>query len=145
VKKRIAEGLSGSAFKDPANAWSILRHVLADNVGWSLYVERKSLRFVLYGATGSERFLTTDHPVINLAGTDDFTPPESLDLFYPVSPVYALRISTVGPSGTFCEGISDTEVKYFNRCLVENSLEFVISSSEEQLAAIAPNPSEPHS
>ena len=127
---------AGLRIKDPRAAFSILRHVFANSVGFYLYAARYDLRFVLYKASANDRFLTTDQPVINLVATeDDFTPPESLDLFYSISPTYALRISPIGAVGTFNERIADTDVRYFNRRLLEHSRALVISSSREQLEA----------
>ena len=75
--------------------WPFLSHILSNNVGHSLVSDHARQRLTLLRSASAKEFVTSDHPSVNLAATPGRLP-ERLDLFYPVSPAFALRLELQG-------------------------------------------------
>jgi len=76
---------------------NILTHIMATNVGRSLFGDHGSYRVVLLDNPSTIQFVTADQPVINLsAKPKDFKAPEKFELYHPLIP------KIVGPSDIQC-------------------------------------------
>lgn len=115
-----------------------LIHILAINVGRSLYADRKRHTIMLLDNTTNVPFITADQPVINIAtGPRDTTPPERFELYYPLSPTKALLL--LEPSSDFLPrnaSVRETWVHLYNLRMAAHSYRQIFSSSPQVLESV---------
>jgi hypothetical protein len=110
--------------------WPILRYVFATNVGYSIFVNRKSMQLQVLNAAPGMEFITADQPAVNTYGafvTPD-TPAKELELYYPVSPTHAAIIS----GHAVYKQVHDRALEPFRMNYLNQTIEFV---AHEQLFA----------
>lgn len=115
-----------------------LVHILATNVGLSLYADRKRHTIMLLDNVTDVPFITADQPVINIAtGPKDTIPPAKFELYYPLSPTKAMLL--LDPSSDFLPGdpsVSQTFVNLYNLRMAAHSYRQVFSSSPRVLESV---------
>lgn len=115
-----------------------LTHIVATNVGLSLYAERKRRTIMLLDNVTGVPFITADQPVINIAaGPKDTTPPAKFELYYPLSPTKAMLL--LEPSSDFLPGdstVSEIFVHLYNLRMAAHSYRQVFSSSPRVLESV---------
>jgi hypothetical protein len=115
-----------------------LVHILATNVGLSLYADRKRHEIMLLDNATNVPFVTADQPVINIAaGPKDTTPPVKFELYYPLSPIKAMLL--LDPSSDFLPGdssVSETFVHLYNLRMAAHSYRQVFSTSPRALESV---------
>jgi hypothetical protein len=115
-----------------------LVHILATNVGLSLYTDRKRHVIILLDNVTGVPFITGDQPVINIAtGPKDTTPPAKFELYYPLSPTKAMLL--VEPSSELLPGsssVSETFVHLYNLRMAAHSYRQVFASSPRALESV---------
>lgn len=117
---------------------NLLTHIVATNVGWSLFADRRQLRIMLLENATSIPFVTADQPVSNIAASPKATtPPGRFDLYYPVSPIRAMMLvepsSDLLPSGS---SVSKEFVEMYNLRMAAHSYRQGFSNSQEALALV---------
>ncbi len=114
-----------------------LIHMVAINVGKSLYVERKDHKIVLLDNATDVRFITADQPVINIAaGPLDTAPPEKFELYYPLSPTKAMLLVESGEAVPGDRSVSETFVRLQNLRMAAHSWRQVFSNTPQLLESI---------
>lgn len=94
IREAIASGVSMEVMgQDYSRLSNILCYCAADNVGGSLYVDRRNMDVVFLRKCTDLDFITGDQPIVNLKATDDETPPDDLVLYYPILPNLAVLIA----------------------------------------------------
>jgi hypothetical protein len=73
--------------EDLIRRWPILRHILATNVGMTLFVERAGWRLRVIEAPGEVEFITADQPIMNLLAA---ATRNDMAFYYPLGPRRAL-------------------------------------------------------
>lgn len=116
-----------------------LTHIVATNVGSSLYAERETHSIQILENKTSIPFITGDQPLINVAsGPKDTAPPARFDLYYPLSPRKAMVL--LAPSSEFLPSepsiISENFVHLCNLRIAAHSYRQVFSASKEPLESI---------
>jgi hypothetical protein len=115
-----------------------LAHIVAVNVGLTLYAERHHRRFILIDNPSSVTFATADQPLINLAANPvNNDPPATFDVYYPLSPTKALLI--LGPSSPNAPADTTVDARYaeiMNLRMAAHSYRQVFAKSQHQLEAI---------
>ena len=120
--------------------WPIFRHIFATNLGYSLFAERKTVKFQIVRAAPGMEFITADQPAINTHGA--FIPlgtqVDAVELYYPVSPNRAVIVSRHG----VYQEIHGTELttfrtSYLNQTIEHVAYEQLFSKSELELKAVA--------
>jgi hypothetical protein len=123
----------------PENAWGLLSHIFATNIGASLYSGRNRMRVTLMEAEAGGEFITSDQPVINMRGSiskDDGAEPaplrdEDFELYYPVSPRLALLVEVDRPTREVSRRrLSATELARYNRAMFVLAHEQAFASRE---------------
>jgi Protein of unknown function (DUF4238) len=143
--KRMKESVLGRELRPPLDqqfvgrAWNVLSHILAVNLGWSFFEERKRSKIVLLNNPSTTPFITADQPVINLRGSDKSgdDPPEAMDLFFPLSPTKAMLL--LEPKSDYAlssPDLSANEVQEFNLRIVRNAHAQIYSNSHSYLETI---------
>ncbi len=120
---------------------NILSHILATQMAWNLFVERKQVRIILLENNSPIKIITADQPVINTYAVN--APPDQelkdIELYYPVSPNLAIIVTEkskylTGDKIIFLEA----EVIKYNQFMIEQSHNQIYASSEELLKNIHP-------
>lgn len=118
--------------------WWLFSNSVGNNIGESLYCERKKNNHCLLINDSDEPFITSDTPVINVSLALDIENPQPLlndecDLYYPISPRIAYMISC---SHRFPKGklkVSSELVNELNKKMAENSDIHIISNKKEMI------------
>ena len=134
VLKRLAEA---NPSIDITRLWNMLSHILGMNIGWNLYAERCNYRLVLLENPSDTPLITGDQPIVNTYAREDGTPPENLELYYPLSPQLAMLLSDkIDAFQGYQHVMVPTDAEKYNRLILTSSHEQVFSSSESYLKAI---------
>lgn len=138
IKERFFASSEAVGDADMRRAWNMLSLMFAQNIGASLYVERKRRKLVLLRNESDAPFITGDQPVINLAAKAAMT--TSLSIFYPLSPALALWLGEVDegcpyPAGT----VTDDDIRSLNHKIFEASYQQVFATSMTVLESLLRN------
>jgi hypothetical protein len=134
LAERLPEGIEDvSAQGMIKRTWPYLKFVLASNMGYGFYVERKDWRLRIVSTGGSVRFITADQPTINLlsgAGHHD------LLIYYPLSPTHALFMEHIdNPSFVAAASmVTDNKVDELNCRLASDAYEQIYGADSGYLA-----------
>jgi hypothetical protein len=132
IKKSVLEAVKHVKTVEFENVWNVLRHIFATNIAWVLYAERKAFKMVLLKNETSIEFITGDQPVINTYASIGVskTPPNELELYYPVSPKLAILISEREElKDTRLKLLNENDVMAYNRMIVKNSHNQIYATS----------------
>jgi hypothetical protein len=115
-----------------------LVHILATNVGLSLFADRKRYTILLLDNATGVPFITADQPVINIAaGPKETAPPAKFELYYPLSPTKAMFL--LEPSSDLfpdSSSVSETFVHLYNLRMAAHSYRQVFSNSPRVLESV---------
>tara|TARA_Y100001972_G_scaffold49378_1_gene60646 strand:- start:12330 stop:13154 length:825 start_codon:yes stop_codon:yes gene_type:complete len=137
IKSSVLKSLKGYKGLDVESIWTVLRHIQATSMGFSLYQDRKKYRVVLIENESSLPFITGDQPIVNTCAlsTPEGEAPEELELYYPLSPELALLL-TEKESKPFKVISSDDDVASLNNHIVTQSSKQVFASEIDILEAL---------
>lgn len=133
IRVRTIELIKEKNGQDLSRIWGLMSLMYATNIMTSLFFERKLRRLVLiHNRTGAE-FITGDQPAINLLGTRPL-PPESLSIYYPISPDLALILPEAKQEPAFTtESLIAADVTELNKRIVDASHDQVFARTEAAL------------
>lgn len=95
------------------------------------FIKRKPHLSVLKNET-EDMFLTSDQPIINLESKYNGSMPDEFVLYYPLSPTIAIVINGSNVENEIV--INDENiVRHYNKKLVKDAHEFIVSNNKEQL------------
>ena len=121
---------------DPRRTAHILQHILANNLGSSLFLERKTYRIVFLRNVSSISFITGDQPVINML--DPKTTTHDVELCYPLSPNLAITLMKDSTKFPGRERIVNfLEVERYNYEIYSMSEDQLYSSDSDYLQGLA--------
>ena len=132
IGETLVQGFPGHDFDRLRN---IISYIGAENVGNSLFVDRKEYDIVFAENRCDLGFITGDQPVINLLGTGDGSETKELAFYYPLSPqlscvlapkIYRLR----------SESISSDIVQELNSLIAWESKQFLVANSDTDLQSL---------
>ena len=124
--------------QDFSRIGKILCYCAAENVGGSLYVDRRNTDVVFLENSTEVGFMTGDQPIVNLMATDDESPPDDLVLYYPISPNLAVLIAPKQfrfRSREVCRQI----VQQLNEFIAWKSRHFLVGYSRRDLQTFKTN------
>jgi len=117
---------------------NVLTHIVATNVGFSMYANRGQYAIALLDNPTDVRFITADQPVVNIAARPRQTdPPQRFELYYPLSPQKALLL--LEPSSEFVPSSSTVSAEtahFWNLRMAAHSYQQIFSESTEELKTI---------
>ena len=129
---------------DPGFDFGRLRHVFchcfADNMGASLYVERKRLNIVLL-KDKNNRLITGDQPTVNLAAKENMDH-DDMATYYPLTPNLAVLVTFNELLQKSIE-MSDEIVEQLNQTIAFRADQFLVGPSESVLQGIRKPPDRP--
>ena len=120
VKAKTIKRLSDRMKLDISRIWDLMALIFAFNYGCSIFFDRASRPLVLVRNDTSTPFVTSDQPVVNLDGGGD-DPPDTLSIYYPISPRLALFIGAPGMPQLPERGLTDEQAANLNRRIAEGS------------------------
>jgi hypothetical protein len=117
---------------------NVLTHILAVNIGYSLFSDHPKRKFVLIENNTDVPFVTADQPVINIAAKlKEVTPPEKFEAYYPVSPTKALLLFE--PDSEFLpksSTVSAMEAHFWNLRIASRAYQQVFAKGSKELGDI---------
>lgn len=116
--------------------WPLLVHVLAANMAWTLIRDRPQYGLQLLRSPPGTEFCTSDQPVFNLLGgtAASDTPPAETQLFYPVSPRYAVVLGRTSlPSINQPEVSPPERIRALNDQVVAHARHTIFAGAKEVL------------
>ncbi|MBB3871659.1 DUF4238 domain-containing protein [Brevundimonas mediterranea] len=133
---RIGDGVLPSGHEGRLErTWPIFRHILASNVGFSIFTQRREFTLRTVRASGGLRFITSDQPVVNLVapiGDND------LALYLPVTPTVAVLLEHADArSHVAVDALSDDHVDQLNRRLFAEAHEQVVGDDLTYLRSLS--------
>lgn len=136
VKERAIALCEADKSADLTRVWNVLIHMFSTNIGASLYVERDRRKLILVKNGTDVTFITGDQPAINLKGNRPH-PPESLSIYYPISPRQALILTDVDEEPLIpADGLTAYQVSMLNKRVYVASYRQLFAQSEMSLRQI---------
>lgn len=144
VRDRLKVAFSGVQFPpdfgevDPSRIAGALRMISATSLAASYIMERENCALSMIESTNGAEFITGDQPVVNIyaRGSDGFTPPSKIRLYYPVSPTRALMLGDHRDDPmTETEAADASQVARYNSLIVSASQHDLYGMSESVLRA----------
>ena len=116
---------------DLKRVWFFQSHILADNIGASIFLSKDHYRFLFLKNKSQIPFITTDQPVINLNTDKD----KNLRLLYPLTPQLAVVFfeDEASPFKTTIE-LSKDEVDCYNQLMFNRSYDQLYSNDKDYLS-----------
>ena len=135
IKERVAAEVEPVGGMDLRRAWSMLSFMFAQNIGASLFQERKRRRLVALKNATDIPFITGDQPMINLHANAKNT--TFLSIYYPLSPEAALWLGEIDQVCPFPEeGLAREHVKLLNQRVANASYKQIFASEHVVLESI---------
>lgn len=132
IRKSVLEAVGSVKTVNFEKIWNVLSHIFATNMGWVFYAERKSFKIILLKNETTKEFITGDQPVINTYANIgmSITPPDKVELYYPVSPRIAILISEKEEYKEIHRKLlNESDVVSYNNLIVSNSYSQVYATS----------------
>jgi hypothetical protein len=133
IRERTIARLKERVGLDISRCWPTLSHILASNVGLTIFLDRKRSPLVLLENQTSMPFITSDQPTVNLLGANSGDKgPDHLALYYPVSPRFAVLLDDPDvPCGFGGNALSVDDVHKLNAQQVRMSHRQVFGSTRD--------------
>jgi hypothetical protein len=136
IKGRVKATVKPVGEFDIGRDWNILSFMLAQNLGTSLYGERKKRELVVLKNTSNIPFVTGDQPVVNLQAKGAET--SAITIFYPLSPILALWLGEIDEVCPYSSGgITGEDVGLLNDKIIKSSCKQIFASDHGALEIIA--------
>jgi len=128
-----------------SNIWTILSFIEAQNL--ALQTSCLSANVVFLENNTTEKFLTSDQPVINLSTEKSSQKTFGNSFYYPITPRYGIILDSLtnnlenqGVFSTTSRTLSLNEVREYNGKIINNADKLIFSNNEHQLRQIISNP-----
>ncbi|WP_318435789.1 DUF4238 domain-containing protein [Photobacterium leiognathi] len=118
------------------HSWWFFSYMFGMNIGYSLYSERRKENHTLLLNNTNTDFITSDQPAINVHSCikdDEFYAPESMDLFYPISPKYAYIVTESHRYESGTVEIDEKSVIELNEKVAKNANEHIFSLRKQEV------------
>jgi hypothetical protein len=134
VKERAIQK-TNVLFDDVERVWDVLSYITAVETGRSFFADRRSFQILGLDNDTQVPFITSDQPIINIrADAGSFSPPEKIELYYPLSPTQAmLYLENSTPTAGISQSVSIDEAHRYNMMMLDHCAFRVFSNSEEYL------------
>lgn len=113
VKAKNIKRLKDRMNLDISRVWDLMALIFGFNYGCSIFFDRANRPLVLVHNETLTPFITSDQPVVNLEG-DGENAPDSLSIYYPISPRLALFIGEPGKPQLPKHGLTDEQAATLN-------------------------------
>lgn len=123
------------------HAWWFFSYMFGMNIGLSLYSSRLNENHTLLKNSTSSNFITSDQPVINVhscVNDNEFKPPESMDVYYPISPQYSYIITESHRFESGLIEIDESVAIEFNKKIAINANNHIFSLNEQDIKNYKP-------
>ena len=124
---------------DCARLANIVCHIAAENLGASLFVDRKEFDIIFLECRDDIRFITGDQPVVNLMGNGYGRETTELALYYPLSPDLSCLVAPKEYQLESAE-VPGEIVRDLNDLIAWKSKRFLVANSNTDLQPILSEP-----
>ncbi|TGN20640.1 DUF4238 domain-containing protein [Leptospira idonii] len=137
--EKIKNGLKNIPLNIPninfENLFNIIAICSATNSAGSLFLERNSYKLSLLRNKTKFPFITCDSPVVNTkANFETNEPPVDMEIFYPITPISAVIITTDLHYNEFIDIENPTIIQKFNRYIIKSHFQQIYLNSENALS-----------
>ena len=125
--------------QDRGHLANIYCHCLADNIAYSLFVDRAQFEVIFLRTKSGDELITGDQPIVNLYlldNEDSFT--SELVFYFPLSPLLSLLLVPKDHKLTSLDAEPDI-VEILNQHIVYESKEFLVANRKKILLELEPN------
>jgi hypothetical protein len=132
IRKNVVKSVGQIKGIEFQKVWNVLSHIFATNMAWVFYAEREQFNMVLLKNETAKEIITGDQPVINTYASIgiDKTPPENVELYYPISPKIAILISEKEEyQDNRLKILNEHKVVSYNKMIIRNSYNHVYGTS----------------
>ena len=138
IREKSIEVVQEKNNADLSRIWVPLSAIFAQRIAFSLFLDRRRKALTLIENRTRIPFITGDQPLINLDGTYP-TPPNTLTIYYPITPELALLLpeNDVPPPFT-TESLTAADVAELNRRMATAAHRQVFALSENDLRPFVP-------
>jgi hypothetical protein len=138
VKDRIVNRFKENLSIDVSRCWNIISHILAIDVGISLFLQRQARALVLLRNETSVSLITSDQPTVNLhGGAPTDRGPEYLSFYYPISPKLALLLDEPSHPCGLVEQLTERDVERLNKAELLTRYRQAFGNTKEAIARYA--------
>ena len=137
VGELLSQIMSGHDF---AHLTNIVCHIVAENLGASLFVDRNKFDIIFLESRNGREFITGDQPIVNLLDTGEGSEPTDVVLYYPLSPVLSCLVSPK-EYGLHGGEMLCVIVQELNYLIAWESKQFLVACSDTILHQIPQKPS----
>lgn len=125
-------------FDDVERVWDLLSYITAVEMGRSLFADRRNFQILVLDNDTKVPFVTSDQPIVNIrSDAASFSPPEKIELYYPLSPTQAmLYLENATPTAGIVQSVSIDEAHRYNMLMLDHRAFRVFSNSEEYLSLL---------
>ena len=120
--------------------WWYVNFLQGLNAGWSFYSTRKNKKIIFLVNKTGVGFVTSDNPVINIHPSVELLlpgqAPVSMDLFFPISPTYAIMMNESNHYMHMEKNISVDDVVLLNGKVARSAYESIYGSQSDVLKAL---------
>lgn len=120
--------------------WWYVNFLQGLNAGWSFYSSRKNKRILFLVNNTDVGFITSDNPVINIHPSVELLSPGeapvSMDLYFPISPKYAVMMNDSDSYVHMEGGVSIGDVGFLNKKVARSAYESIYGSQSDILKAM---------
>ena len=139
MKKRMMQSHIPVKNVNFENCWNVASHILAVNLSITLSINKDKFKCILLENETNISFLTSDQPVINIAGNRKAIRKLTMnefEIYYPVTPKIALLLclkeNLLGNDKNVIS-LNDTQVKHYNSMVKNQGGSIIFSNSREGL------------
>lgn len=137
IRKSVIKSIGQINGIEFEKVWNVLSHIFATNMAWNFYAKRERFKMVLLKNQTVKEIITGDQPVTNTyadIGGMGKTPPESVELYYPVSPRIAILMSEKEEyQRDHLKILNEHDVISYNKMIIRNSHSQVYGTSIDVL------------
>ncbi len=120
--------------------WWYVNFLQGLNAGWSFYSSRGSKKVIFLVNDTGVGFITSDNPVINIHPSVELLSPGeapvSMDLYFPISPKYAVMMNESDSYAHMKSGVSVEDVSFLNKKVARSAYESIYGRQSNVLKAM---------
>jgi hypothetical protein len=123
-------------------SWGLLRWIFANNIGFSLFGRRQSMRITFMDTPETAEFVTGDQPIINTRafGREEGSEVTATTWYYPLSSRIAVSFTMDEDNGiTERLAVSDMQIATYNHMIAQASERQIYAASERSLTNLPRN------
>lgn len=115
--------------------WNIIVSLISENMGLNVYFDLCKGKYEFLRSVDGSKFITSDRPVNNIHPDEmeKNTPPDKLDLYFPLSPTVAFHFPESLTGARVVRDLSSKEVDDLNVKVAKSSFGVIVATSKSEI------------